>query len=205
MENTITPDLLLHRIVGSVRSNLRPMALAIRVTEDLLFVQHIPMDDIFVTKCVYPNVARSIDRKPDSVSRRIERLTHLCWDAMQEQNLVVFYLGRDLKQTPTPGALMVYLAVYTHVQMPFFTFIEQDPDFLFQSQQAAHTSTKSNTLFQDLLLRDQPLDVVPVADRLICPKCSHSLGQKGQNFCSNCGQRLKWKTCQRRPHGSSLL
>ena len=80
-----------HRnIFGTTRPNIRPLVLALNITNDLLFEQHISMSDIKATKHIYPDVARLLHKKPETVYKSVIRLAHRCWDA-----LVWFFLIWD--------------------------------------------------------------------------------------------------------------
>lgn len=195
-------ELLLRSILGPIRSDIRPLALAVDITDDLLFLRHVSMDDILVTKQVYPDVAKLIHRKPDAVSRRIERLAHLCWDAMEEQNLVAHYLGRPVKHAPAPCDLIVYLAVYSHLRVPFFLAIEQDTSLLFSSTPTTQLrSIPLDEATANALLRSQPLLVTQImvypasahpSGFPVCPHCLATMEREYQNYCDRCGQCLDW-------------
>ena len=123
---------LLRSILGPTRSDIRPLAFAIAVAEELLFNQGLAMDDVQITKQIYPMVARQFRKTDNAAAKCVERLSRLCWEAMVAQDLVAQYLGRAIQQSPTPRSLIVYLAVYSHTGSPFYTVIEEDPYFLFQ-------------------------------------------------------------------------
>lgn len=59
MANT---EIFLRNIFGTTRPNIRPLVLALNITNDLLFEQHISMSDIKATKHIYPDVARLLSR-----------------------------------------------------------------------------------------------------------------------------------------------
>lgn len=130
MANT---EIFLRNIFGTTRPNIRPLVLALNITNDLLFEQHISMSDIKATKHIYPDVARLLHKKPETVYKSVIRLAHRCWDALVEQDLVLSYLGRSMKQEPDPSVFITYLAVYIQSDIPFFEFIERDPGFLFRT------------------------------------------------------------------------
>lgn len=109
MANT---EIFLRNIFGTTRPNIRPLVLALNITNDLLFEQHISMSDIKATKHIYPDVARLLHKKPETVYKSVIRLAHRCWDALVEQDLVLSYLGRSMKQEPDPSVFITYLAVY---------------------------------------------------------------------------------------------
>ena len=82
MANT---EIFLRNIFGTTRPNIRPLVLALNITNDLLFEQHISMSDIKATKHIYPDVARLLHKKPETVYKSVIRLAHRCWDALVEQ------------------------------------------------------------------------------------------------------------------------
>ena len=81
MANT---EIFLRNIFGTTRPNIRPLVLALNITNDLLFEQHISMSDIKATKHIYPDVARLLHKKPETVYKSVIRLAHRCWDALVE-------------------------------------------------------------------------------------------------------------------------
>lgn len=173
------------------------------ITNDLLFEQHISMSDIKATKHIYPDVARLLHKKPETVYKSVIRLAHRCWDALVEQDLVLSYLGRSMKQEPDPSVFITYLAVYIQSDIPFFEFIERDPGFLFRDSPdifgMSDIPPESTT---KLLLRNKPLLVsqamaftspAGLTTFPVCPACMATLEREGQNFCDHCGQRLDWR------------
>lgn len=112
MANT---EIFLRNIFGTTRPNIRPLVLALNITNDLLFEQHISMSDIKATKHIYPDVARLLHKKPETVYKSVIRLAH----RFVEQDLVLSYLGRSMKQEPDPSVFITYLAVYIQSDIPF--------------------------------------------------------------------------------------
>ena len=102
-------EVILRRILGPIRSNIRPLVLAVDITRSLLFQLHIAMDDIKVTKHVYPGVAKLLGQSQSAVTKSVERLTRICWDSMEEQELTEFYIGRQLRQMPAPRSISAWL------------------------------------------------------------------------------------------------
>lgn len=71
MANT---EIFLRNIFGTTRPNIRPLVLALNITNDLLFEQHISMSDIKATKHIYPDVARLLHKKPETVYKSVDTL-----------------------------------------------------------------------------------------------------------------------------------
>lgn len=136
---------LLRSILGPTRSDIRPLAFAIAVAEELLFNQGLAMDDVQITKQIYPMVARQFRKTDNAAAKCVERLSRLCWEAMVAQDLVAQYLGRAIQQSPTPRSLIVYLAVYSHTGSPFYTVIEEDPYFLFQLPESVQSPSAADS------------------------------------------------------------
>ena len=130
-------ELLIRYILGPVRINIRPLVCAVEHTIVLLFVKKIPMDDILVTKDIYPEVARMLGRQGctarsvSAVARRIERLANLCWEALASRDLVTQYIGAPIKDIRAPRDMLFYLAFYVHLDTPFYVAIHQQSSLLF--------------------------------------------------------------------------
>lgn len=123
-------ECIIRSIIGAERANIRALALAIDIAADLLFTQGISMDEIAVSKDIYPAVAKQVGKSMSTTTRRIERTANLCIDALDEA-LTEQYIGRPLAFRPPPRALIIYLAFYLHFGEPFFKVIARDPVLLF--------------------------------------------------------------------------
>lgn len=123
-------EALIRSILGPGREDVRPLAYAVEITSTLLFVQKIPMDDIFLTKQVYPAVAAQLDKKVGAVSKSVERLANRCWD-YGDPDLLEQIIGRRLRTLRSPGEMLFYLAYYCHLGQPFYIAIENTPTLLF--------------------------------------------------------------------------
>ena len=71
MTNT---EAIIRTILGPIRRDTRPLACSVDCLSELLFVQKIPMDEIMVTKDIYPEVAKQLNKNPRTISRSVERL-----------------------------------------------------------------------------------------------------------------------------------
>lgn len=130
-------ETVIRSILGAVKSDVRPLAYAVDITINLMFTEKVPMDDIYVTDDIYPEVAKLVKTRygksssTKTVSRRIERLANLCWDALVARNMVVEYIGAPLSDIRAPRDIIFYLAFYIYLDTPFFTAIKQQPALLF--------------------------------------------------------------------------
>ena len=66
-----------------------------------------------------------------TVSRRIERLSNLCWDTVVSRGLVTEYIGAPIRDIHAPRDMIFYLAFYVYFDAPFFAVIRQRPALLF--------------------------------------------------------------------------
>lgn len=105
------PEMLLYWILGPVRSDIQPTAMAIDRIVRLLTLEQRSENDIRVVADVYADVAGRLGRKERAVAKSIERVTALCWDAMDEA-MIRTIIGRRLICRPTPRELLFYLADY---------------------------------------------------------------------------------------------
>ena len=130
-------EAVIRSILGAAKPDIRPLAYAVDAAMNLMFVRKIPMDDIRVTDDIYHDVAKLVNGRrgkpssPKTVSRRIERLANLCWDALVERGLVLEYIGAPLKNIRAPRDMIFYLAFYVYFDAPFFTVIQKQPALLF--------------------------------------------------------------------------
>lgn len=194
-------EILLRGILGPIRPDIRPLAYAVDITGQLLFELHFSMDDILVTKHIYPDVAKLLNKNPTAIAKSVERLTRLCWDALGEQELILFYLGRAEKQIPTPRDFLTYLAFYSYLGISYFDAIERYPHLLFQSPSTTWTERHLSTI-PVAIQKSIPMPVSQVmafqssfeyTTFPVCPACEITMEREYQNYCDRCGQRLDWK------------
>ncbi|MCD8384929.1 MAG: sporulation initiation factor Spo0A C-terminal domain-containing protein [Clostridiales bacterium] len=84
--------------------------------------QGIPTDDISVMKDVYVQVAKSLGKMTNAVSRNAERMANLCWK-MSSLQCLEQVLGRsstEIPLSPAPKTILIYLAVYSYLGFPYF-------------------------------------------------------------------------------------
>ena len=135
--STTKTEAVIRSILGAVRADIRPLAYTVGAAINLMFVQKIPMDDIYVMDDIYPDVAKRVKNRhgkpssPKTVSRRVERLANLCWDTLVARNLVLEYLGVPLKNIRAPRDMIFYLAFYVYLDTLFFVAIQKQPALLF--------------------------------------------------------------------------
>ena len=98
-------EILIHNILGPMKGGVRTFACAIRITAHMLFEEHMAQDDILVTKHIYPEVAKAVNKSYLAAARQIERMGNLCWDRLDEEGCLL-YIGRRLQGTRAPRAML---------------------------------------------------------------------------------------------------
>lgn len=123
-------ETLIRGILGPVGCDVRPLVCAVQITGRLLFEEHIPQDDIQVTKHIYPEVAKLTGKSLSAVSRQLVRLANLCWDQLGKEERLLL-IGRQIKDIRAPRDMLFYLAYYCRFNMPYYEVLRQNPQLLF--------------------------------------------------------------------------
>ena len=61
-----------------------------------------------------------------TISKSIERLSNQCWDILVARGLVGKYIGAEIGDIHAPRDIIIYLAFYSHLGVPFFTAMGQE-------------------------------------------------------------------------------
>lgn len=118
--------ILIRSILGPTRRDIFPMACAVEIVKKLLFCRKIPLDDIRMTKDIYPAVARQTKKSCQAVARQIERTGNLCWESMDEGQKMQ-YIGKAIKDIQGPRDMIFYLAFYSYFHKPYYEILENPP------------------------------------------------------------------------------
>ena len=121
----------IYALIGPTRHNTLPFSSAVDRAIDLLFVQHIAMDDIRVTRDIYLPVAHMLGKSTIAASRQIVRLCNLCWDAIRDSGEVERYLGKPIRDLRAPNEMIFYLAFLIYFDKPFYEVVQNAPTLLF--------------------------------------------------------------------------
>lgn len=115
-------------LLGSTRSDIRPLALSLDRIVFLQFTQQIPKGNIRLIRDVYPQVSLLLGRSHAAIARSTERLANLCWEAAVEQNLLSKIFGRSKLAKPYVSDILFYFACYLHYDKPFFSVLDDLDD-----------------------------------------------------------------------------
>ena len=88
------------------------------------------LQDIFLTKDIYPIVAVWLQKKPGATGRAIERLAARCWD-LGDRGRLSEIAGKNLREPPAPRDIMIYFAWYSHKGIPYFEAMKGKQPLLF--------------------------------------------------------------------------
>lgn len=123
-------EALIRSIIGPSGGDVCPLAHAVRIMIRLLFSEHMSQDDVQMRTHIYPEVARLTGKTESAVSRQIERVENLCWehlDAVGQRT----YIGKQLRDIRAPRDIMIYLAYYSHFNIPYYEVLKNHPEILF--------------------------------------------------------------------------
>ena len=130
MTQTIKETALMREVFGPGRKGVQTLAYAVCEAGKLLFEERVAMDDILVTKDIYPKVASRLGKDRRNVARQIERLANQCWDGMDGAQKRK-YIGTELKDIRAPRDMIFYLAFYVRFGQGFYKMVEKNPELLF--------------------------------------------------------------------------
>ena len=81
---------------------------------------------LFVSCRLHDEVLRYNKSSVKTISKSIERLSNQCWDILVARGLVGKYIGAEIGDIHAPRDIIIYLAFYSHLGVPFFTAMEQE-------------------------------------------------------------------------------
>ncbi len=120
-------EALIYAILETFRGNVHDLACAVRETERLLFTEQKSIDDILISKDIYPVAARQTRKSLCATTKQIERVANLCWDHLNETSRLK-YIGRNLDDIHTPSDMIFYLAYYCHYGKPYYCLLKDFPE-----------------------------------------------------------------------------
>lgn len=109
---------LIYSILGPADRDIMPLVLSSERMGALL-EKGVPIGSVSLTKEIYLDVARALDREPDSLARQVERLCRLCWEKGDRGRLEEI-VGCPLPQRPATRWLLAYLGCYARTGKGFY-------------------------------------------------------------------------------------
>ncbi|MCD7842969.1 MAG: hypothetical protein LUG56_10925, partial [Lachnospiraceae bacterium] len=98
---------------------------AVQEAKKLLFGERVSREDIFVTRDIYPAVAKRTNKKVKTAARQIERVGNLCWDSL-DKSQKLRYIGKALNDIRSPQDMIFYLAYFSQYGKPYFVIMSEE-------------------------------------------------------------------------------
>ena len=125
-------------IMGTPKGCVLPMAYALDVIGELMFEQHIAMED-----CKMCEVCRQVSErlpyklKPDSVNSEVRRWANSCSDTIKKEGWTVEYFGKQISDHGRPRHIMLCLATLAYFDKPFYQMVQEHGEY-FTGQLSRH-------------------------------------------------------------------
>lgn len=106
-------EYLVRKIIGTGKAgrlDSRIFAYAVSLARKLMFRDGIPMEEILVTKSIYPEAGKHYGKSAKTAARQIERLGNRCWESMTSDEREK-YLG-ETDRFPAPKEMVLLLGYY---------------------------------------------------------------------------------------------
>ena len=129
----VSANNLVRSIFGFSRCNIRALVCSVEVAYDLMFVHGKTRDSIYVTKDIYPVVAKELCAKEcGAVARHIERLCNRGWEQIKkDERLMERFVGNHAEELDAPSDLIFLLACYMKYEKSFREVLEREPALTF--------------------------------------------------------------------------
>lgn len=106
-------EYLVRKVMGrgkAGRLDSRILAYAVSLAREKMFRENIPMEEILVTKSIYPEAGKRYGKSAKAAARQIERLGNRCWESMTSEERKK-YLG-ETERFPAPKEIVLLLEYY---------------------------------------------------------------------------------------------
>lgn len=103
-------EYLIRAIAGTGKAgrlDSRIFAYAVGLARKKMFQDGIPMEDILVTKMIYPEAGKHYGKKPKTAARAIERLGNHCWERMTKQQRITYFGESQIRPAPKEIVLLM--------------------------------------------------------------------------------------------------
>ncbi len=99
-------ELLVRSILGPIRSDIRPLVYAIEIASDLYLFRKFHGTIFALRRTSIPLSQKQLKRTSNSTARQIERLAKPCWEVLLDDNLVLQYIGKSIKDIRAPSDMI---------------------------------------------------------------------------------------------------
>lgn len=104
---------LVRKVIGTGKAgrlDSRIFAYAVSLAREKMFREKIPMEEILVTKSIYPKAGKQYGKSAKAAARQIERMGNRCWESMTPEERER-YLG-EKDRFPAPMEMVLLLGCY---------------------------------------------------------------------------------------------
>lgn len=118
-------EALVRSVLGPRRREIRPFVYAIECIIRHSFAINCPIEDIQVSKVIYPEVAKLLSIRNHTAARQIQRIANNCWEQGDREQLNQI-LGGPLPLCPPPHDMLFYFAAFSFYGLPFQEVMRQE-------------------------------------------------------------------------------
>ena len=108
----------IYSILDTVTIQINPFVKSCDLMAKLLFEEQIPIESIKLSRDIYSVIGGNLSKKPDTISRNVERLIKRMWAVSPDE--INSIAGKPLKRSPTAKQVLFFFAHYIHKGKPFF-------------------------------------------------------------------------------------
>lgn len=116
-------EILIRNILGPTPNSVKPLACAVQLTVEIMFIKRVEQEDIHMTNDIYEQVGVILRKNGKTMARQIERQANYCWNFMTDEQKRK-YIGRDLKDIQAPRDMIFYLAYYLQYGKSYYELME---------------------------------------------------------------------------------
>ncbi len=123
-------ETLLRALLGPSRADVQPLACAVALTAERLYLQKQPLREFSIYKDVYYDASKKLFQKHTTTAKSVERLAKRCWDVFAAQGCTEQYVGRAGEPPANARTTVIYLATYVFFDRPYYQLLADSPELL---------------------------------------------------------------------------
>ena len=120
--------IIIYSILGPSRADISPLAYAIAITADRLYIQKIPLNIFTIYNDVYYKTAKLLNQDHPSTARSVARIANRITKAITTQEETEKYFGEVIYEPIAPRMLIIYLAAYVYFDKPYYQVLKDSYD-----------------------------------------------------------------------------
>lgn len=123
-------EALLRALLGPSRADVQPLACAVALTAERLYLQKQPLREFSIYKDIYYDTSKKLFQKHTTTAKSVERLAKRCWNAFAAQGCTEQYVGRAGEPPANARMTVIYLATYIYFGRPYYQLLADSPELL---------------------------------------------------------------------------